>query len=215
MTEVRTNFAAPVHGFKFVNRFEFPLSVMFQLPFVGPVNLDDVVYGLCGGMCFGALDYFGLGKPIPGQARVEDLEPAFLRYLWDRQLDSLRLPVVLKVIEWMLQSDEALAMRVARYEYPKLRRRLDKGEPVVLVLVRAEGVSNPTQNHQVLATGYDFDENTRDVTIHLYDPNHPTKQPTLHLNLLKPSDGIGVRQSTAEGLRGFFTLNYRRERPPA
>ena len=213
MINSKTNFSAVDHGFRFPNRFEFNFSVMFELPFVSPINLDKVVYGLCGGMCFGALDYFNAALPIPRTSKVKDINSPFLLYLWDRQLDSLKLPVVFKVMEWMILDDGNIGRRMSRWEIPKLKRRIDKGNPAVLALIRTQGVSDPTQNHQVMATAYRFDEATRDMVIHLYDPNHPGKNPRLNLNLSNPSQGIPIEQSTGEELRGFFVLNYRTQKP--
>ena len=186
---------------------------MFELPFVSPINLDKVVYGLCGGMCFGALDYFNDGLPIPETTKVKDINSQFLLYLWDRQLDSIKLPVVFKVMEWMILDNGNIGRRMSRWEIPKLKRRIDKGTPAVLALIRSQGVSDPTQNHQVMATSYTLDNDTKDMVIQLYDPNHPGKNPSLHLNFRNPSQGIAIRQSTGEDLRGFFVLTYHKQGP--
>jgi hypothetical protein len=212
--EKATLFDPRIHGFHFVNRFEVPFSVMFPLPFVSPINLDQVVYGLCGGMCFGALDYFIARKTIPTVDQVDDLDTRFLLYLWDRQLDSLKLIVVLRVMEWMLMEDSTISSRVAQREIPKVKRRIDKGTPAVLALIRTKGVTDPSRNHQVMVVGYNYDADTKDMLFKLYDPNHPGQQPTLTMNLDKPSKGIQLSQSTGESLRGFFVLDYRRQIPP-
>ena len=60
MTFINTNFSNQQHGFHFINSFELNLPVKFQLPFGASVDLSSVVFGLCGGMCFTALDYFNL-----------------------------------------------------------------------------------------------------------------------------------------------------------
>ena len=178
------------------------------------------MYGLCGGMCFAALDYFHAGKPVPDQITVPAIGTDLYRYLWDRQLDTLSLPVILRVIEWMLRDDGDVARLTARREFPKLYRRLDKGNPAVLALIRGRGVEDPTQNHQVVAVGYDFDETTRQLTVYLYDPNHPYdpnypgQEPRLTMNLARPSRGIEAAQSTGEPLRGFFVIAYKPQTPP-
>ena len=212
MALVRTDFSAQHHGFGFVNHFKF--SFEFKLPFAGSINLGHIVYGLCGGMCFAALDYFHAGKPLPTRTSVQEVQPDLRSYLWERQLDSLSLPVILKVIEWMLQDDGHVGRLTARREFPKLHRRLDKGNPAVLALIRGRGVQDPTQNHQVVAVGYDFDETTRHLTVYLYDPNHPGQEPTLSMNLTRPSRGIAAAQSSAEALRGFFVIAYKRQTLP-
>lgn len=212
MALVRTNFSAKDHGFQFINAF--PFSVEFSLPFAGSIDLGHIVYGLCGGMCFSALDHFHTGKPVPAQTSVPDMGTDLHRYLWDRQLDSLSLPVIPKVIEWMLRDDGDVGRLTARREVPKLYRRLNKGNPAVLALIRGRGVEDPTQNHQVVAVGYDFDETTKQLTVDLYDPNHPGQEPRLTMNLARPSRGIEAAQSTGEPLRGFFVITYKPQTPP-
>lgn len=209
MTRVQTNFSSINHGFRFPNFFELQLPVKFSLPFGGSVDLSNIVFGLCGGMCFAALDYFYLGERPPAETDSKKINRKLFGYLCERQLDSLKIPVLLKVFEWMLSEEETIATRMARYEIPKLRRMLDRGEPAVLVLVRAHGLENPTQNHQVLATGYELDPVTRDMRIHLYDPNHPQREPSITLNLTSPRSGLQLAQSTGERLYGFFVISYK------
>ncbi len=208
MTLVSTNFSPPRDGFRFINRFEFNFPVKIPLPFVGEVDLSNVVYGLCGGMCFSALDYFYSGDPVPDVSQVSEIEPKLFAYLCDRQLDSLGIPILLKVIRWMVSDDHYIGLHMTRYELPKLRRRLDKGEPVVLALIRVRGLDDPTKNHQVLTTGYEYDPDTKQMVLTLYDPNHPGKEPTLNMDLNRPGEGIQISQSTGEFLRGFFIIGY-------
>jgi hypothetical protein len=211
MVPIQTKFIPRDHGFHFINRFD--LDFDFDLPLIGKVNLGDIVYGLCGGMCFAALDHYHSGKPVPAYNSEQDIPSAFHAYLVRRQIDSMMLPVIPKVIEWMLRDDEDLALRMARYEIPKIRRSIDGGDPVVLALIRVGGVNDPTRNHQVLARGYSFDPDAKDLVLYLYDPNWPEKEPEIHLNLVKPSQGVSPQQSTGESLRGFFQINYRQEAP--
>lgn len=207
MAVVKSKFASQMNGFRFVNRFEFDFPDL-PIPFVGKVKLNDVVYGLCGGMCFSALDYFYAQEQLPDVSEVDELDTRLFTYLVDRQVDSLSIPVLLRVIRWMVSDDRYIGLRMTRYELPKLRRRLDKGEPSVLALVRVKGLGDPTQNHQVLATGYEYDPQTKRMLVNLYDPNHPGKEPTLTMDLNRPSEGIRISQSTGEALRGFFLINY-------
>jgi hypothetical protein len=215
MVQAHTNFKAQTNGFRFVNRFNLPFSTNVKLPIVGEIDLSKVVYGLCGGMCFAALDYYNVGRPVPGYTQVGQFPQGYLTYLWDRQLDSLGLVVLPKVIEWMLRADTDVAVRVCRYEVPKMRRQLDQGKPVVLGLVRGRGVEDPTQNHQVLVEGYDLDDATQQMVLYLYEPNYPGITPTLSLSLTRPSQGIQLKQSTGEVNRGFFVINYSAQQPPA
>ena len=204
----RTEFSPRVHGFHFGNAFRF--SFEFSLPFFGSVDLGWIVYGLCGGMCFAALDYLLAGRPMPTRTSVPARGSALHTYLWERQLDSFSGPVVpLKAIEWMLRTNDDVERLTARKEFPKLRTTIDQGTPTVLCLIRARGLVDPTQNHQVLATGYRLDTATGQVTIHVYDPSHPGQEPTLSMNLSDPERGIDLAQSTGEPLRGVFVAKYR------
>ena len=118
-----TRFNAETNGFAFVNNWPFNEGETAKIhkvfmdsvdriskvdPIVGQVlnlfgvrgSLVDLVsksipqnYGLCGGMAFGALDYYNAGMPIPiGGERPTYEDPAGKRlreYLVRRQMDSL------------------------------------------------------------------------------------------------------------------------------
>jgi hypothetical protein len=213
MQTITTNFKPQEQGFHFINSFEF--NVKLDLPISNPIQLKDIFYGLCGGMCFAALDYYKAGLPVPRIDEVGKLPSGLLSYLHKRQLDSLTLPVVPKVIEWMLRNDLDVGRLTARYETPKVRSRLSNGQPVVLGLVRVHTGQNPTDNHQVLAVGYEFDDQTNQMTIHLYDPNHPGEEPSMFLDISQPSQGIKISQSTGEPLRAFFVIRYKAQKPPS
>lgn len=216
METVRTGFSAAVHGFRFANSFSLsetviPRSLRRKSPFLA---LSDVVIGLCGGMCFAALDYFYQPRPIPGFTSVDELSLELLDYLWRRQWDSLRGGALAKVLTWTLRQDNSLARSVAGWEIPKLRRSLSDGAPCVLALIRVGGIAEVMNNHQVLAAGYDFDPETQQMTLQLYDPNYPGEEPTLTMNLAQPGEGIHLTESSGETLRGFFVIDYSLRTPP-
>jgi len=211
-----TGFSSTEHGFRFVNSFQLPAALQHILPSrsASHLGLSDLLYGLCGGMCFAALDYFHAGKPVPDVWRADEISDALFSHLVTRQVDSLRRGVVLKVLAWMARSDISLARSVAGWEAAKVRAQVDAGQPPVLALIRVKGLSDPMCNHQVLATGYDYDPDTKEMAIQLYDPNHPARTPYLTMNLTRPSEGIRLTQSTGEPLRGFFVIAYTPETPP-
>lgn len=213
----KTNFDPQVHGFRFVNRFEFPEVASVKLALAGPLSraLKDIVYGLCGGMCFAALDYFKLGRPVPVYTDPDEISVKLFHYLWNRQLDSLRGPTLRKLMWSMLRNDASLGKAVRDEETPKLRAAIDAGTPAALALVRVKGLTDPTRNHQVLATGYTYDPQTGQMSLTLYDPNHPLREPRLDFNLANPEQGIQITQSSGEKLRGFFVIDYQIETPPA
>ena len=208
MVKIQTPFSTHLHGFIFLNHFNLKLPIKYKLPIGGVIDLNDVTIGLCGGMCFTALDYYFSGLSRPEDKQPNQIDKKTLLYLCERQLDSLNLLVVLKFLEWMLLEEHTLAVRIARRELPRIRRSLDKGQPVVLGLVRVRGFGNPTHNHQVVATGYEFNSATKDLVLNIYDPNHPLRDVTIQMNLAHPSSGIHLVQSSGELLRGIFIVPY-------
>jgi hypothetical protein len=213
---VLTGFKPEQHGFKFVNRFDLSEFNSISLPFIrfSHIALGNVVYGLCGGMSFAAIDYFHAEKAVPTVDQVDDISLKLFLYLWNRQMTSLAQGTVIKVFQWMILDDNSLAKDMTNTEIPKLRGLLKVNFPVPLALVRVKALNDPTLNHQVTAIGYDFDENTKQMAIQLYDPNHPGEQPTLNMNLSNPNHGISLTQSTGEPLRGFFVIDYQQQTPP-
>jgi hypothetical protein len=180
-----------------------------KLPVIGRVASGSVAYGLCGGMCFAALDYYHAGRSVPGESDVDLIVPEVQNYLRRRQLDSLSLPVVARVIRWMMLDDRDVGRLTVTQQFPKLRARLERDDPAVLLLVRARGMEDPTRNHQVIAVGYQLDDTAGYLTIYVYDPNHPGMEPTISMTISQPDRGIHAEQSTGEELRAFFVNDYR------
>jgi hypothetical protein len=98
-------------------------------------------------------------------------------------------------------------------EWPKVRNRIDSGEPTTLCLIRVEGFSaNPAENHQVVGYRYDLDSTAKHVTIWVYDPNYPNNDSVkLEFDLDRPNSNINAKQSSGERLRGFFEIRYDRD----
>lgn len=194
----RTRFLPNLHGYHFPNRFDAlrPLD----LPLIGPVDPGTLIIGLCGGMCFAALDDLAGGAPIPPYTQESDLPEPLLSRLYRRQTDSLNLRTLHRIFTSMLRGDEDLARLTRDQEIPHLRAMLDSGTPAVLCLIRGQGITDPTQNHQVVAEAYEYDPIHGVFKFYLYDPNHPDSEPYLIL----PSAPEPFEQSTGESLRGFF-----------
>jgi hypothetical protein len=77
------------------------------------------------------------------------------------------------------------------------------------VLVRAEGFepAKLQENHQVVAYQHQYDEDTTDLTIWVYDPNYPNNDNVrLTMNFGLPKSNINAQQNTGERLRGFFVM---------
>ncbi len=247
----QTAFDSQMHGFAFVNRWEFdederqqlhktfagylkwgaiigavafgPAGVLF-IP-LGIRGLRDMMeshlapmYGLCGGMCFAALDFHKAGLPLPrGQHR--DDRPAtgtgLRRYIWKRQLESLvsdgaRFMAWLIALNhipksWPFRGRTAWLLAQSKEEWKKLKASVDAGEPVPIGLVR--DTKNVYDNHQVLAIGYDEVDEAHG-TIYVYDPNCPGKVSTISIEFGEQLlDGRETCHTTAP-LRGFFCESY-------
>lgn len=180
-------------------------------------------YGLCGGMCFAALDAYLASAPLQGGTHAHDHPAAgtpLRSYLWKRQVQSLAsdLPrflawlILLNYVpsSWPFKGGRGRLAALSEREWNLLRRRLDTGRPVPLGLVRDS--TYVFDNHQVLATGYD-QEGAGRGTIHVYDPNCPDVESTIHLAFDQEQSVFKESCTTSMPLRGFFCETYNRLDP--
>jgi hypothetical protein len=181
-------------------------------------------YGLCGGMCFTALDFYNRADLTIPRRRHRDDRPAprtpLRSYIWKRQLESIASDgarfmawlIALNHIPqgWPCKGGPTWLLSRSKEEWKKLKASVDAGEPVPIGLVR--DTKNIYDNHQVLAIGYDQVDETQG-TIYLYDPNCPDGESTIHLKfgeqLLSGTETCGAPDT----LRGFFCEAYRRSDP--
>jgi hypothetical protein len=242
----RIAFDPKMHGFAFANNWPFEPEERQHLPghfvayftqrrllgAVGAWLTPSVVrslrgslerhlspwYGLCGGMCFAALDFYEAGLVFPrGQYAHDPPAPATpLRdYVWKRQLDSLVSDaarfltwlIVLNAIPstWPFRGGPRWLLARSKREWNKLKTGVDAGRPVPIGLVRA--TKNVYENHQVLAIGYDEADEVHGL-LYVYDPNCPDVESTISLE-------FGERQLEGREschpeapLRGFFCETY-------
>jgi hypothetical protein len=221
-------FRPSVHGLPFANTFA-PGPTMRLGPFdPRVVGFGDASAGLCGGMALTARDLYEAGLAAPtGQAGPPENGSPRFRALVRRQvqsLDWLRVPLrYLDLQAWRPDPPAGLALRLRREpprvdavlrEWPRIRGEIDTGHPSVVGLIRASGGSpwRLTQNHQVLAWGWEADEGR--ITLRVYDPNHPGSD-DVELRVAfadEPGspwrDRITLAQSTGEPLLGFFRQPY-------
>jgi|GEM_PF-793196 uncharacterized protein YgiM (DUF1202 family) len=209
MTSIRTQFNPTTHGFLFKNQFSLDFPIKFDLPLGGSIDANVVLDGLSGGMCFTALDYYHTVINRPGQTDPTQVDAKLRVYLCERHLDAINIHNILNMLGWMLQEKAAVAARISRYEVPKLRRALDKGRPVPLILVRANRTDNTTPNHCVVASGYDWDEDTQECLIQIYDPNHPGLQTSIRVTLRGSESGFSLTHSIDSALAALFSIPYR------
>jgi hypothetical protein len=242
----RTAFAPQVHGFTFGNSWEFDEAERQHLrgyfsgylarrTILGPMgdflvalgflflrhkleNHLAPVYGLCGGMCFTALDFYEAGLVLPREQNSTDHPAPGTRlrsYLWERQLDSL-VRDGLRFLAWLLalhyvprfwpfRGGTGWLLARSKAEWKELRASVDRGEPVIIGLVR--DTKNVYENHQVLVIGYENVDDARS-TMTLYDPNCPGGESTIRIQFgeqqLDGWESCGAEAS----LRGFFCETY-------
>lgn len=221
-TSGRTAFNPAVHGFKFANNF----TVQTQIAgFNGPT-----FSGLCGGMAYAALDYYHARMTIPQQNYMPAEGLPLQSYLYNRQLNSA-LPNADKWAEYGLNPFGSRnreffnwGLQLGGGRLGELKSKIDRGEPVPLGLQACGGdcgcPGGCPGSHQVLAIGYDMGRytgdlgaNIEDVSIFIYDPNHPNQTMTLKPNV------AGAMYSYLEApeirWRAYFTdMKYSRSTPP-
>lgn len=209
-------FRPSLHGWPFENRFRFPPHLL------GASRPLPDTFGLCGGMCWTALDRFLAGRPIPrtcpapkaGEPLHAELilrqSNALARDVWNRIRDLQRMPARSHA------PGVTSADAVMRREWRRLQDRLDAGEPALLCVVLDAGrYASPTTSHQVLAYGYDHDRESRHVRIRVYDPNHPGDDDrVLTLTLSRTGRPVHVALDGFGTIHGFFVVPYDRAVPP-
>lgn len=195
--KVKTKFTPLLHGYYFPNRFEFKGFTKI----IKSLN-NSLIYGMCGGMVFTALDHYFDQKNIPDYGFVNDLPLSYTKYLWKRQTESVSFAVLLKIIQFAAISASKSLQKSFEVELPIVIDRLNDGLPSPIVIIRSSLFQNPTHNHQVLVTGYV--ETSSFLEFSLYDPNHPKQDPKLIITKQPAS----IIQSTGEPVRGFFLNHY-------
>lgn len=194
---MKTNFDPLTHGYKFQNRFEFKgikkLTSIFK---------NKLIYGMCGGMVFTALDYFFDQKKVPKFHHPSELTINYAKYLWRRQTESVSLSALIKLIYYALLPQRISIRKSIENELPKALDLLLDNLPVPLIIIRSNFFQNPTHNHQVLVTQMNYKNNVMEMV--LYDPNHPQISPSIIVD----KDKKELFQTTGELVRGFFVNKY-------
>jgi hypothetical protein len=210
-----TKFKPATHGWQFANR-------AYPVCWDTPRRICDN-WSFCGGMSLSALERFRTARPIPAEttpsaATLEEVKRAQLLTMtegvWKRFLEFTMSPSTPQTVAFNTIGSKT------EQEVPKLRRAIDAGLPVILGLIRVDQSNRANdvfKNHQVLATGYRFNEGTGQMYIDIYDPNHPVPRSamasriSLHTRL--PENQIRAKQTTEtstgpvyEKVRGFFVI---------
>ena len=170
-------------------------------------------------MCYGALARYEAHTPVETLSHPPQQTCPELALFWEliqRQAYTLYPLGLAKLVQFLLARDGSsgtdviLGQPVSHVgivtlsvpEWPKLRAALDRGQPVILCLVRSGGTSDLTENHQVVAIGYRWAGGGH-PTVFIYDPNHPEEEQTLTFSLDDPDSIHGI-ESDGKSMRGFF-----------
>jgi hypothetical protein len=172
------SFTPSTHGLRFRNAW--PPGPTVRLGPLDPrvVGFGDASMGLCGGMAWLVRERFEGADAIPPDTEPPENGSPLFRAIVRRQvlsLDWFRVPIRF----WFMcgMSDDAARRRTLERELPRIRAEIDAGRLAMIGLVRDHG-RDPrklTNNHQVLAYGYEADPATDAVTLRIYDPNWPLR----------------------------------------
>jgi hypothetical protein len=210
------------HGFTFQNEFSGIPFLYQRFPkahrLIHHLFLSRTLYGLCGGMCFTALDYFHAKQSLPLMSAPPTLGHTLHTHLFQRQRETYGRfgQALTRFLLWSLHSDALLESKTYR-ELMRIQPSLDRHQPVVLGLVYVH-ISQTIaiwMNHQVIA--YRYDRTAKGETVYLYDPNYPS-QDDIVIDLIKTKRGVqciqrNLRHNGAVPVRGFFEVPYRRRLP--
>jgi len=229
-TQQGTGFVPSQHGFHFANAFPSVPAITIPIP-LGRIELGDASNGLCGGMVFCALDYF-LAKRQISSTRTPPTTGLLFDTIVRRLLNSFNLPLGILGYITLMHPDypdgetrsggfnfapHGRAWQTIRVEWPIIKSMLDSGKPCPLGLVRVKSkdLSLLGRNHQVLATGYDVNDDH--LTLFIYDPNYPNRDNlTLSLSLATPEQPTTITYSARDfPVYAFFPVDYKFRSPPA
>ncbi|MBN2364480.1 hypothetical protein JXL83_10165 [candidate division WOR-3 bacterium] len=209
----KTQFTPQVHGFSFENRFKITTTDLG----LGSFAKVSFCFGLCGGMCFAALDRFFKAKKTETRTDIPALPDPLFKEIVARQIGAAKNGVWWKVMLWQNYPATNLRNRMndiehrTKSEWPAIRKHLDNGVPITICLISTRGCKgNPKDNHLVVA--YHYEEKDGRTFIQVYDPNHPKISQNLSANLKPENDNIDIVYSSTylKPLRGFFPVVYDR-----
>ncbi|GEM_PF-3163429 len=195
---MKTNFSPLTYGYKFPNRFEYSgFKKIFK------IIKNNLIYGMCGGMVFTALDFYFDQKSIPKYTNPNDIPLSYTKYLWKRQRESVSFLTFIKLITYALFPLSISINKSIQQELPQILEKLSDALPAPIIIVRSSFFQNPTNNHQVLVTQ---SESKRDIVkLYLYDPNYPNTEQFIDINT---GSERSIIQSSGEPIRGFFLNHY-------
>ena len=219
-------FVPTQHGWHFPNYFQ-GFFLPFALPMIPGLSKPGSVYGLCGGMSAGALDFFLNNHPTPPQKEVPANGTPLQQYLYKRQLDSMGTfgDTILRFHQWMgLPDDTPLGtQKLTLDEFEKkIRPRLNNflPTPIGMLYVKWQDSHEVWLNHQVLAVRYERISASR-LNIAVYDPNYPNRDDVIiEAEKVDVGGQQGMRliqrigAAETKKLYGIFAVPYKQAIPP-
>lgn len=177
-------------------------------------------FGICGGMCFAALDYYHYknDRVFPKHTRIPK---RLMPFLARRQLASLRRVWPPKLREWMGMDENERRRRTGEESLPEVTLGIDQDTEAVLCMIQGGGNNRITKNHVVVACAYEpwfTDASGKQMTrIYGYDPNQGDEQ-HLKIEIEKEETASGpiykLEKSDGQDLWGFYVIGYEDKRPP-
>jgi hypothetical protein len=219
------SFIPSENGLKFPNRFlslPFPKFIcrLLVLSRVLDAKHDStVMHGLCGGICFVALDYFYATKIIPHLDTAPTPGTRFYKYLLKRQNDTYGRFYfhVFRFVHYSCLSDRILCQKNL-LEFKKIANLLEE-KPLALgiIYIHISQTRAIWSNHQVIATR--FQDLGNYYRIRIYDPNHPGSNNEV-IDAEKTTNGLQCIQKSLDTgesriVRGFFLIPYSFVEPPS
>ncbi len=200
------NFLPSKHGFHFGNNF---VNKIIHTSF-GKIESR----GRCGGMAFASLDYYFSNMDIPTHEskdfpnkKVPPDGSMLADYIYERSIHSLFTLSSFKFFDWSLKRNidntnrRSVSYKTKHEEFPKLKKSIDSGKPVVLGLIGAARVTEICNNHQVVAYGYDF------------DPKNDSNEHDREITLESHKDIPYFKESNGQEWRAFFVQEYHFKHP--
>ncbi len=230
MRQQAASFLPSHDGFAFTNSWPSAPAISVPTPF-GSIGVGNASLGLCGGMVFAALDYWG-AQAKPPTAQPAPATPLF-RFIVKRLIDSWHIPAgVAEYYQWMnlpdadtsfsllgrtLISQRGLSWRTIEQQWPQVKASLDSGQPAALGIVTVASPNPGTlgNNHQVLAYAYQLTPPV--VTLRVYDPNTgPADDVHIMFSTAAPAAATTFVHNINIGwpVRGFFLTGYSPASPP-
>lgn len=197
--KTNTSFFLEKYGFPFANSYTFHLfNRQHGMVKVSPPGSRNQ-FGLCGGMCFAALDIHSVQKT--NEELLSQWGKVIL-FLLRRQIESLNWHNLIRYVRYQFTDDESL-FGISCLEFEKIKDQIRTNRPVPVGVMHARNFQPLTLNHQIVITGYEVDINK--LILFAYDPNHPLVEAQLVVNY----DLGTINQNTGETIRGLFLLKYK------